>query len=141
MKQQAMKASDRLRAARAAKEATIKKISAAEGRRKDALLKGDDAAASKADHEIAELRLFVRRRDDEIELLPALISAQEQEARFPRDPAAARALLAQKERRYRELSAQHWNQRNAATQTEFDSLPIEIGRLKQVAEMLERMAS
>jgi hypothetical protein len=138
--QAAMKASDRLRAARAAKEATLKKISDAEGRRKDALLKGDDPAAATVDHDLTELRAALKRREDEIGLLPALISAEEQEARLPSNPAAARALLAEKKARLQMLQCKRWNELDAATNTERDSLPIEIGRLTQAIESMERMA-
>jgi hypothetical protein len=141
MAQMAMKALERLTAAKAAKEVTIRKIAATEDLRRDHLRRGDDAAAAAADHVLIELRLALRRREDEILLLGPLVQREEQEVRTPTDPATMRKLLAQKERRYRELSAQRWNQRNAATQTEFDSLPVEIGRLRQHLDMLERMAS
>jgi hypothetical protein len=141
MAQSAMKASERLPAARAAKEATIRKISEAEGRRKDALLKGDDPTAATADHEIAELRLAVRRREDEIELLPSLIALEQQEARLPRDLVKARALLADKERRHRALQRKPKFDLSAADQMELDGFPIAQGQLRQHIEMLERFAS
>jgi len=134
-----MKASDRLAAARAAKEVTIRKISEAEELRRAALCAGDDAAATKADHDLAELRLAVRRRDDEIELLPSLIALEQQEARLPNDPARARALLADKERRDRALRAKNPNDISAAEQTELDGFPIALGQLRQHIEMMERM--
>jgi hypothetical protein len=132
-------ARERLAAARAGKATTIREIAEAESLRREALINGNERAATAADHVLIELRLALRRREEEIPLLGPLVQREEQEARTPSDPAIVRELLAQKERRYRELSAQRWNQRNAATQTEFDSLPVEIGRLKKHVELLERM--
>jgi hypothetical protein len=137
--QATMSASSRLAAAKAGKEATIRKIAQAEDLRRQALLQGKEDVAVEADHYLTELRLALRRREDEIELLPPLIALEQQHARRPPDPADGRRLLAEKERRYRALRVRRWNELNAETQTELDSLPIEIGELKKHIELTERM--
>jgi hypothetical protein len=136
----ARSAAERLAAAKAGKATTIREIAEAEELRRAALLEGNERAAAAADHVLIELRLALRRREDEIELLPGLISAEEQEARLPSDPAAARQLLAQKERRHRALLARPSRDRSAADQMEIDAYPIAQGQLRQHISMLERMA-
>jgi hypothetical protein len=130
----------RLAAAKAGREFAIRKIAEGEAHRRQALLDGDDAMAQAADLVLGALRLELRRREDEIELLPSLISREEQESRLPPDPVAARALLADKERRYRALSARPLCDRSASDQQEIDAYPIASGQLQQHIARLERMA-
>jgi hypothetical protein len=135
-----MTATERLAAAKAAREVTIKKIAEVEEHRLDALRDGDDAEALAADHLIAALRLALKRREDEVQLLPGLISREGQEARLPSDPARARALLADLERRNRALQKRPLRDRSAHDQMELDAYPIASGQLKQHLARMERMA-
>lgn len=135
-----MKASERLTAATAGKEFAIRKIAEGEAHRRQALLDGDDAMAQAADLVITALKLQLARRVDEIELLRnGPIQREEQNTRFPPDPAAARQLLADKERRHRALLAKHKHDISAAEQMELDGYPIAQGQLQQHIAMIERM--
>jgi hypothetical protein len=135
-----MKASERLEAAKAGREFAIRKIAEGEAHRREALLSGDDGLAQAADLVIAALKLALARRQDEIALLlNGPIQREEQESRFPPDPAAARQLLAEKERRYRALLAKHQHDISAADQMELDSFPIASGQLRQHIELMEKI--
>jgi hypothetical protein len=134
-----MSAADRLTTARAGKAKALREIAAAQQRRLEHLRCGDDAAAAAADYDLGELRLTLKRREDEIELLPSLISVEGQEARLPSDPAKAKALLAEKERRYLALRARNKNDLSAVDQMELDSFPIASGQLQQHIALIEGM--
>jgi hypothetical protein len=135
-----MKASERLEAAKAGKEFAIRKIAEGEAHRREALLAGDDGMAQAADLVIAALRLALKRREDEIELLREPLQREQQEERFPPDIAAARALLQKQQERFRVLRARHQHSFDAATQQEMDAIPAELGRLQNHIVLLERMA-
>jgi hypothetical protein len=135
-------AAERLTAAKVAKDFAIRKIAEGEAHRRQALLDGDDAMAQAADLVIAALKLQLARRTDEIELLRnGPLQREDQDSRFPPDPAAARQLLADKERRHRALLAKHPHDLSAADQMEIDGFPIAQGQLQQHIQRLERMAS
>jgi len=141
MKQQTMKVADRLTQAKRKLRQVEGAIEAATEQRRAVLLEGaaDSPAAIGADRELADLRLLRQRLIDQVDLLPSLVALEQQEARFPRNPAAARALLAEKQARLQMLRPKRWNELDAATSTERDSLPIEIGRLKQAIQSMEQM--
>jgi hypothetical protein len=112
-----------------------------ETRRRAALLADADGEAAVADHELAEARALARRLADKIELLGPVIVSEEREAALPNDPAAARALIAEKKRRLAALQSRRPTDRSAAEDHEIDQLRSWIPALTQRLELVERMAS
>jgi hypothetical protein len=132
-------AAARLEAAKIGKATTIKEIAEAERLRREALIEGNERAAAAADRLLVEQRMALKRRIDELEILPSLVERELEEARLPSDPTAARALLAQKERRHRALLARPLHDRSAADQMEIDSFPIVAGQLTQHIALMESL--
>jgi hypothetical protein len=135
-----MKASKRLEAAKAGKATAIREIAEAESLRREALIKGNERAAAAADRLLIELRMALKRREDELELLREPLQREQQEARFPSDIVAARALLKKQQERFAVLRARHQHSFDAATQQEMDAIPAEMGRLQNHIVLLEKIA-
>jgi hypothetical protein len=134
-----MNASKRLEAAKSGKATAIREIAEAENLRRETLIKGNERAAAAADRLLIELRMALKRREDEIELLREPLQREQQDARFPPDIAAARALLQKHDERLAVLRARHPHRFEASTAQERDTLPGEIERLQNHIQLLERM--